>query len=171
MIRPGNINELRILWGNRNLSTQEEFMKGMLNGTQEFWVVEEETSNTLIGELHILWDSKDQDEANGINRAYLCAFRIKKDYQGLGFGAALMKTVLHRIIDEGFTEVTIGVEENAAKLIKMYNEWGFTRYIKTKCVDHHNIDSMGKARSVDIPFMIILNDLSRIKVETLKNGS
>lgn len=101
----------------------------------------------------------DKEEANGINRAYLCAFRINRDHQGLGLGSQLMKKVLHRIVDNGFTEVTIGVEENAEKLKAIYDSWGFSTYIKKKFVDHHNIDAQGNAKPVDTPFEVYLKYL------------
>lgn len=130
LIRLGKINELKLLWGNSNKVTQEHFIEGILRGSQEFWVIEEEATSTLIGELHIIWDSEDKDEANGINRSYLCSYRINKNFQGIGFGSQLMKRVLQRIEDKGFNEVTIGVDEDAEKLKKIYNSWGFRTYIK-----------------------------------------
>lgn len=146
MIRLGKIEDLKKLWGDGNLPTQKYFINGIKSGRQEFWVMEDEEDNALIGELHIFWDSEDKDEANGINRAYLCAYRIKEKYRGKGLGRILMNRVIQRIKDKGFEEATIGVYEDSEELIKMYNSCGFDEYIKTKDIDHHNIDEKGNPK-------------------------
>src|SRR5690606_38301420 len=99
-----------------------------------------------------------KDEANGINRAYLFSFRVHPQYQGKGIGSKLIKKVLNRIKEKGFTEVTIGVDQSDAKLISMYHSWGFTNYIKTKEIDHHGYDLLGKPKKVP-PFDLLLKIL------------
>lgn len=71
MFRIGTISELRTLWGNNNLPTQNYFIKGISEGNIEFWTVEDENSNRSIGELYIIWNSEDKDEADRESRAYL----------------------------------------------------------------------------------------------------
>ncbi len=143
IIRIGSEEELSRLWGIITSPTLKLFQERISKDTQELWVMEEDNTGKLIGELHIIWDSVDKDEANGKNRAYLCAFRIDRDYQGLGYGSKLMKNVLNRIKDKGFSEATIGVEVGANKLELMYKKWGFSEYIKTKDIDHHYVDAQG----------------------------
>lgn len=158
IIRLGKANEINKMWGNNNMTTQNYFVDGIKNGNIEFWVVEDENTKEPIGELHIFWDSEDKDEANGIDRAYLCAFRIDREYQGEGLGSKLMKKVIERVKEKSFKEVTIGVDDNADKLIKMYNSWGFEKHVKTKTIDHHNIDLKGNPKKED-PFRIYLKKL------------
>lgn len=38
----------------------------------------------------------------------------------------------------------------------MYNSWGFTKLIKLKDIDHHNIDSNGNPKPVGIPTALFL---------------
>ena len=147
LIRIGLIEELPILWKIKSSPTLKLFSERISKNTQEYWVIQEDETDNLIGELHIVWDSVDKDEANGINRAYLCAFRIDENFQGLGYGSKLMKSVLRKVHDKGFNEVTIGVEVGSEKLESMYNYWGFTEYIKTKNIDHHHVDEYGNPTS------------------------
>lgn len=158
IIRIGTAEEVKTLWSDNNLSTKNYFIKGINEGNIEFWTVEKEKGKELIGELYIFWDSEDKDEANGINRAYLCAFRIEQEYQGVGLGSKLMRRVIQRITDKGFDEITIGVDEKSQKLISMYNAWGFSTYVKTKSIDHHNVDFNGMPIKDD-PYRIYLKKL------------
>ena len=45
----------------------------------------------IIGELYAFLNLDDKDFADGKNTAYLCAFRVKKEYRGKGLGSQLMK--------------------------------------------------------------------------------
>jgi ribosomal protein S18 acetylase RimI-like enzyme len=158
-IRIGTATELKALWGNES-PTQKYFVKGMNEGNIEFWTIEEEGSKSFIGELYIFWDSEDKDEADGKNRAYLCAFRIHKDFRGRGLGSMLMKRVLQRIVEKGFSEATIGVDNNdVERLTNMYKLWGFNKLVKLQNWDYHYIDINGKAEYCDEPYGLYLNRL------------
>lgn len=85
---------------------QKDYAKGIQAGTQEFWVIEH--GDEILGEFHVYWDHKDKDQANGINRAYLSAFRVHPDYRGQGLGTRLMERVIERIKEKGFNEVYNG---------------------------------------------------------------
>lgn len=160
IIRTATTSELKALWGNSNSPTQRYFVKGMDEGNIEFWTIEEEKSKDLIGELYIFWDSEDKDEADGKKRAYLSAFRIEKDFRGLGLGSELMKRVLKRIVENGFSEVTIGVDnEDGERLRNMYEAWGFDKLIKEQNWDYHYIGTDGNATFYSEPYGLYLNKL------------
>jgi len=145
--RLGHIKDFaEIKWGwEGNLLTQGKFTEGIKKGKQEFWVAE--TDNRIVGELHILWDSEDHEEANGVDRAYLCAFRTHSDFQSKGVGKLLMTRVLDRIISRGFKEVTICVEQDADELKTIYKKWGFNTFVKIKDVDLHNLNPDGSLKT------------------------
>jgi ribosomal protein S18 acetylase RimI-like enzyme len=158
-IRMGTSDEVRALWGMKYSPTENYFVEGIEKGTMEFWTIENE-ENDLIGELYIIWNSIDTDEANGLNRAYLCAFRINEAYRGKKLGKALMKRVLERIKDKGFNEVTIGADpENEEKLTKMYHSFGFTEFIKKQHYDYHYLDQNNNPVYYEEPSILLLNKL------------
>jgi ribosomal protein S18 acetylase RimI-like enzyme len=160
-IRVGTSGEVRNLWGNKFSPTENYFVAGIEEGKIEFWTIENEGS--LIGELYIFWSSVDNDEANGKNRAYLCAFRVQEAYRGRQFGKALMTRVLERVKEKGFNEVTIGVDpENEDKLLKLYHSLGFTAFIKKQHYDFHYLDHTNKPVYFDEPSSLLLNKLTNI---------
>lgn len=87
----------------------------------------------LTGELHVKYDSEDKNFAEKGKRAYLFAFRIHKDYQGRGFGKMLLETVLAELKLQGYSEVTVGVEDDNARARYIYEKYGFiTRVARIK---------------------------------------
>lgn len=86
----------------------------------------------LIGELHAKYESADPDEAARGRRAYLSAFRIRKDYRSQGLGKYLLKSVLDVLSAKGYTEFTIGVEDDNERAKHIYAAFGFTELIARK---------------------------------------
>ncbi|MFR1710135.1 MAG: GNAT family N-acetyltransferase [Clostridium sp.] len=159
LIRTGSLEELKRLWKN-DTPTKEYFIEGIKRGNIEFWTIENEIDSSLIGELYIFWDSEDKDEANGIDRAYLCAFRIEKNLRGLGLGKKLMEKVLQRIKEKEIKEVTIAADnDDAERLTAMYKSWGFNELVKLQNYDYHYIDNHNNPIYYEIPFGLYLNRL------------
>lgn len=162
LIRIGSVDELKLLWGDSDSPTQNYFINGIEKGNIEFWTIENDKDNRLIGELYIFWDSADKDEANGKDRAYLCAFRIDKNFRGIGLGKALMKRVLERVVEKDFCEVTIGADnDDADRLSKMYKLAGFSELVKLQNIDNHYLDINSDATYYEIPYALYLNKLKR----------
>lgn len=86
----------------------------------------------LLGELHVKYESEDPLEAIRRKRAYLYAFRIHKDHQDMGLGKFLMKTVIDRLSESGYSEFTIGVEDDNQRAAHIYRSFGFNEVIARK---------------------------------------
>ena len=83
----------------------------------------------IIGELRVKYISDDNRFAEKGNRAYLYAFRIHKKYQGKGLGNFLLKNILTILTENGYSEFTVGVEDDNARARYMYEKNGFTEPI------------------------------------------
>jgi len=159
IIRQASIREFKALWDFSGSNTYHYFLDGMNEKIIELWTIE--IDKELVGELYIFWNSEDKDEANGHNRAYLCAFRIKENYQGRRLASLLMNRVLERIAEKGYNEVTIGVDnDNYHKLFSMYNRWGFDTLIKKTCIDFHYLDKDNNPVTYDESFDLLLNHIN-----------
>lgn len=62
-------------------------------------------------------------------RAYFEAFRLEKEYRGKGLGQRLMNYALDDLKSRGFTEFTIGVEDDNEIAKHIYFKLGFTEEI------------------------------------------
>ena len=79
----------------------------------------------IIGELRVKYISDDKRFAVKGKRAYLYAFRIHENYQGKGLGSYLLENVLTRLKENGYSEFTVGVEDDNARARYMYEKNGF----------------------------------------------
>ncbi len=62
-------------------------------------------------------------------RAYFSAFRVDEEYQNEGLGQGLLNFAIEDLEKQGFTEFTIGVEEDNAIAKHIYSKLGFTEAI------------------------------------------
>lgn len=143
MIRQASSDEMLALWGFKNPDdispTARFFAENIRSGNAEFWTIDH--CGALIGELYLFKALADKDFADGRTRAYLCAFRIQKEYRGQGLGSRLLEAVLARLRDCGFSTVTIGVDESEEDNIRLYRRHGFLTKIKDCTVDPCSLDS------------------------------
>lgn len=82
-----------------------------------------------VGELHVRFESDDERYALRGHRAYLFAFRIREELQGRGLGTRLLKTVLDELAQAGYREFTVGVEDDNARALHMYQTMGFSELV------------------------------------------
>ena len=131
-IRKATGEEMLALWGyedaNTASPTAKYFYRNISSGNAAFWTVDNE--GELIGELYAFLNiEEDRDFADGTSTAYLCAFRIRKEYRGQGLGTSLMERALADLKASGFRYATIGVSEERNE--RLYRRMGFTKEIKT----------------------------------------
>ncbi|HEX3016515.1 MAG TPA: GNAT family N-acetyltransferase [Caproicibacter sp.] len=130
-IRRININELIKLTDLCDYTDKSEMIEentyNLINGNIDIFVLSYD--NKFIGELHIKYKSDDILFAVPNRRAYLYAFRIHKSYQGKGLGTLLLNTVICELESKGYTELTVGVEDNNERAKYIYNKFGFTKII------------------------------------------
>ena len=86
-------------------------------------------NDKIIGELRAKYVSDDNRFAEKGKRAYLYAFRIHANYQGKGLGSYLLENVLTILKENGYSEFTVGVEDDNTKARYMYEKYGFTEPI------------------------------------------
>lgn len=96
--------------------------------------------NSLIGELHAAYVHNDDRFAIKNKRAYLFAFRIHKNFQGKGYGQFLMNNVISTLAGKGYSEFTIGVEDDNETAIHIYSKLGFTQLIG-RMSEEYQVDS------------------------------
>ncbi len=146
LIRKASGKEMLSLWGYENVEkappTASFFYQNITSGNAVFWTLE--LDGDLIGELYVFLDLDDKDFADGIHRAYLCAFRVKREYRGHGLGSSLMEKALTELKENGFKTATIGVGFDDALNIKLYRRMGFDVKVKDCYYDPCGFDANGR---------------------------
>ena len=108
----------------------EENTSCIQNGVMDIFILLD--GEKLIGELHVSYESNDRLEAFRGVRAYLSAYRVHKDFQGMGLGKFLMNSVIDTLAAEGYSEFTVGVEDDNDRALHIYKEFGFGEVIARK---------------------------------------
>lgn len=137
-IRPGTVSEMLSLW-QTPASTSRFFAQCLKRKKAEFWTVEQ--SGRPIAELYLFWEIDSlPGYANGIDTAYLCAFRVQPAFRHQGIGTALALRVLDRIRERGFSWATIGVDPQEEANLRLYRRLGFTQELKFCREDPCDVD-------------------------------
>ena len=135
-IRQAAAEEMLDLWGYADVDhappTARYFYSQISSGNAIFWALDRK--GELIGELYAFLDiAEDRDFADGTTTAYLCAFRVRLEYRGLGLGSRLMETALAELRARGFRRAAIGVDEDRNE--RLYRRLGFDTFIKDCFLD------------------------------------
>ena len=118
------VQDLRILTQLFDYNDVEQMIlectQDMQKGIIDIFVLYDE--DVLVGELHVMYESDDENYAIRDRRAYLFAFRIREAFQNKGYGTYLLKTVLESLKENGYCEFTVGVEDDNFRAIHMYQK-------------------------------------------------
>lgn len=164
-IEPRELPMLACLFEYNDLAEMiEENTRGIESGSTDIFVLLSEEE--LIGEIRVKYVSDDPSEAVKGRRAYLYAYRIRQEDQNKGFGKFLLRRVLEHLTEKGYTEFTIGVEDDNRIAKHIYRKFGFTETIarKQECYqgDSYEYDLLLK-KNVPILTDAILNNPAKIK--------
>lgn len=128
LIRKINREDLEALeWGGEFLKYRRmyaEIFRASNAGKSLMWLVELPGVDVL-GQAFVLLKSVDMDAADGVNRAYLFAFRVKTQWQNRGIGQYLMNFIEHDLQERGFRYVILNVARDNLDAIRLYQRLGY----------------------------------------------
>ena len=146
LIRKATGEEMLSLWGYEDAEsascTAKFFYRKITSGSAVFWTLDH--GGRLIGELYAFLDLDDKDFADGSDRAYLCAFRVKAEHRGQGLGSRMMERAVADLKERGFRSATIGVGPDEPQNVRLYRRMGFTEKIKDCYYDPCGFDEDGQ---------------------------
>ena len=132
LIRKATGEEMLTLWGCEDPGsaspTARFFHAAVSSGKAAFWALDR--GGEPVGELYVFYDLADRDLADGRTTAYLCAFRVRKELRGQGYGSRLMETALAELKGRGFIRATIGVGRDDERNLRLYRRLGFSKTVR-----------------------------------------
>lgn len=121
------LDKLMVLFKHRDFEKYKNDLKqDIINKVRDIYIVVNE--NKFIGELTVYYKSSELETIPNI-RVYLSAYRVLKDYQGKGIGKKLLEYVINDLEKQGYTEFTVGVEDDNSVAIHIYEQFGFNEVI------------------------------------------
>lgn len=94
------------------------------SGRALMWVVETQQGE-IVGQAFVMLKSSEHDAADGVNRAYVFAFRVKRAWRNRGIGAFLMGHVEEDLHQRGFNYVTLNVAKENPDAKRLYKRLGY----------------------------------------------
>lgn len=136
--RKATLEDLHTLWDRhirenpedpRYLRWKREFIDKNVSGAGATFVILD--GDVPVGEVTLDYRTSGNREklADGVTSAYLCALRIRKEYEGKGYISQLMRTVEAYAFEKGLHRLTIGVEAAETRNLSIYLHWGYDKLV------------------------------------------
>ena len=120
----------------------------------DVFVIEEDEK--VIGEITVSYKNDElETETIPNKRVYLQAFRVDKKYQGQGLGQKLINYCIEYLIRKGYTQFTIGVEDDNEIARHIYFKLGFN-----EAIDKGHGDEFDPSE-----YTLYLKDIDKIELE------
>lgn len=91
-----------------------------------------EVDGKVVGTVQLIFSDKKEFYADGKTRAHVHHARVSKDLRGQGIGSILMKETENEAKKRGFTEMTLGVDEDNQQALKLYERLGYKEFMREK---------------------------------------
>ena len=123
------------------VANQERFLRErkarIKNRDVDIYVLEHD--GMFIGEITVVYHHfMGKDYTVPGKRVYLEAFRVLDICRGKGYGQYLLNEVINKVREQGYSEITIGVEDDNENAKHIYSKYGFTELIKKERGDEYN---------------------------------
>ena len=96
----------------------------MQRGLSVLWVAEH-PERGIVGQVFIQLVCDRPELADGVERAYLYSFRVRKEYRSFGLGSRIMEAVEEDLRERGFQYVTLNVARDNPRAQQLYVRRGY----------------------------------------------
>lgn len=118
-------------------------------GITLMWVAKT-PAGEIVGQAFVMLKSGEREAADGVNRAYVFAFRVKPAWRGQGIGSHLMNFVESDLRKRGFRAVTLNVSKDNHAALRLYRRLGY-RVTGSRPGVWSYTDEKGKVHHVNEP--------------------
>ena len=127
-IRPVRENDLTALeWDGAYQKYRRMYARLFKESQQKkvlMWLVEIPLQE-IIGQAFVMLNSGEIDAADGFNRAYIFAFRVKPNWRNRGIGSYLMAHIEEELYKKGFRFATLNVAKENPDARRLYERLGY----------------------------------------------
>ena len=112
----GKYTKYRLMYANLFKNTQ--------SGKTLMWIIQTPDSE-IVGQAFVMLKSNEHSAADGENRAYVFAFRVKPPWRDKGIGTRLMHFIENDLFHRGYQFVTLNVAKENPNALRLYKRLGY----------------------------------------------
>lgn len=125
---PQDFSKCSNIWDlKKHKAMAEKFYNELVSGERITFVYIE--NEEYIGEVSLVFDNEDRDYTIPSQRIYLSRLIVKNEYRRHGIGTQLCEYAFQYAKENGYIEVSIGVDLDNFAALKLYQRLGFDRII------------------------------------------
>lgn len=118
-------------------------------GRTIMWIIET-PQGEIVGQAFVMLKSSEKQAADGEDRAYLFAFRVKSDWRNRGVGTYLLDFIEQDCSQRGFSYLTLNVAKVNLDALRLYERLGY-RVIGSRPGCWSFRDDLGQIQHVNEP--------------------
>lgn len=123
-----NFQKCSNIWNmKKQAKLAEQFYGELKGGNRKTYIYT--VGGEYVGEISIVYDMNDDDYTVENRRAYVSRLIVKKEYRKQGIGKKLVDYICNTAKNEGFSELSIGVDLDNYPALRLYINAGFDKVI------------------------------------------
>lgn len=111
----------------RQSELADTFYKELLSGNRTTYVYT--INDEYVGEISLVKERNDSDYTIPNQRIYVSRLIVKYEYRRQGIGRKLIDFAIKKAKEQGYTELSIGVDLDNYPALKLYIDCGFDKVI------------------------------------------
>lgn len=123
-----DFNKCNNIWNmEKNKELADRFYKQLLSGNRITYVYVD--NGEYVGEVSLVFDRNDNDYTIPNKRIYLSRLIVKKEFRQMGIGTKLIEYIVKVAKELNYEEISLGVNLDNYKALKLYVNNGFNNII------------------------------------------
>lgn len=122
-----NYKKCSDIWNMKTQPLAETWRKEIEAGNRIVFIYK--INGEFIGEGALVLNTGDSDYTIPEKRVYVSRMIVKKEYRNKGIGSEILKFLIEKAKEMGFSEMTIGVDKANVNALHLYRKYGFTEVL------------------------------------------
>ena len=115
------------IWNMKAQPLADKWLDEIRSGNRRVFIYK--IDGEFIGEGALVFETGDSDYTIPNRRIYVSRMIVKKEFRNRGIGSKILEFLIAKAKEEGFSEMTIGVDKDNVNALHIYHKHGFTEVL------------------------------------------
>ena len=126
-LKPEEYDKCSNIWNMKAQPLAQKWLDEIKKGNRLVYIYK--INGEFIGEGALVLNTGDPDYTIKNQRIYVSRMIVKKEYRNQGIGSEILKFLIRKAKNMGFSEMTIGVDKDNINALHLYKKYGFTEIL------------------------------------------